>query len=134
MHSRRCQMCLQVQEGACKSLTRRLHKETAQACNSGSLQAPFIGASFIVTRMQETMVECLGNAMFGRLLSHLLIASKMTCRSRCEGSCCRCRLFTNFEENVSKRFRSLMSEVAGSNLQRRNAALPNMQRAAHLKG
>lgn len=49
--------------------------------------------------------------------AHLRMASKMICKSRWEGSCCRCRAFTNLLENVSRRLRLLMSDVAGSNLQ-----------------
>lgn len=48
--------------------------------------------------------------------THLRMASKMVCRSKCDGNCCRCKLFTNLVENVSRRLSSLKSDVAGSNL------------------
>lgn len=65
---------------------------------------------------QRTQSSAVLQVLRGVLSSHLRMASKMICRSRCDGSCCRCKLFTNLVENVSSRLSSLKSDVAGSNL------------------
>lgn len=72
------------------------------------LMRPAFNALLLACNRQNHMLHC---------STYLRMASNMIWRSRCEGSCCKCRALTNLLEKVSSRFKLLISDVAGSNLQ-----------------